>query len=79
MKIDLTQARATVRELAEALEALDGTDVIERPSREARRLNSHTSRTLLRLAHLGDRASVEIMDVYHDFKLRDDPQQGNDH
>ncbi|MFJ6901547.1 hypothetical protein [Streptomyces hokutonensis] len=79
MKIDLTQARATVRELAEALEALDGTDVIERPSREARRLNSQTSRTLLRLAHLGDRASVEIMDVYHDFKLRDDPQPGNDH
>ncbi|MGW3289002.1 hypothetical protein ACWDR3_30630 [Streptomyces sp. NPDC001002] len=79
MKIDLTQARGTVQALADELAALDGTDVIERPSREARRLNSHTSRTLLRLAHLGDRASVEIMDVYHDFKLRDDPGQGSGH
>lgn len=79
MKIDLTQARATVKRLAEELEALDGTEVLERPSREARRQNSHTSRTLLRLAHLGDRVSVEIMEVYHDFKLRDNPPQGSDH
>ncbi|MEV7395008.1 hypothetical protein [Streptomyces sp. NPDC091215] len=79
MKIDLTQARATVRELAAELEALDGTEVMERPSREARRQNSNTSRTLLRLAHLGDRVSVEIMDVYHDFKLRDHPPQDGDH
>ncbi|MEV1083436.1 hypothetical protein AB0I98_35330 [Streptomyces sp. NPDC050211] len=79
MKIDLAQARATVKELAEELEALDGTEVLERPSRVARRENSHTSRTLLRLAHLGDRVSVEIMGVYHDFKLRDNPPQGSDH
>jgi hypothetical protein len=55
VKIDLTQARATVKELTEELEALDGTDVLERPSRVSRRENSHTSRTPLRLAHLGDR------------------------
>ncbi|MEV4033732.1 hypothetical protein [Streptomyces umbrinus] len=79
MKIDLAQARATVKELAEELEALDGTEVIPRPSRAARRQNSHTSRTLLRLAHLGDRASVEVMGVYHDFKLRDSPPEGSDH
>jgi hypothetical protein len=79
VKIDLTQARATVKELAEELEALDGTEVLERPSRVSRRENSHTSRTLLRLAHLGDRVSVEIMGVYHDFKLRDSPPQGSDH
>lgn len=79
MNIDLTQARATVKELAEALEKLDGTEVIERPTREARRQNSHTTRTLLRLSHLGDRVSVEIMDVYHDFKERDDPPRGSDH
>ncbi|MEV0220688.1 hypothetical protein [Streptomyces sp. NPDC050704] len=79
MKIDLAQARATVNELAEELEALDGTEVIERLSRAARRQNSHTSCTLPRLAHLGDRISVEIMGVYHDFKLRDNPPQGSDH
>ncbi|WP_405537587.1 hypothetical protein OG787_32590 [Streptomyces sp. NBC_00075] len=78
MKIDLAQARATVKELAEELEALDGTEVIDRPSRAARLQNSHTSRTLLRLSHLGDRVSVEIMGVYHDFKLRDDPPQAGD-
>ncbi|MET7486615.1 hypothetical protein [Streptomyces sp. NPDC005538] len=79
MKIDLTQARATVQELAAALEALDGMDVLETPSRMSRRQNSHTSRSLLYMAHLGDRVSVEIMGVYHDFKLRDDPPQGSDH
>ncbi|MFG1667619.1 hypothetical protein [Streptomyces sp. Y7] len=79
MNIDLAKARATVQELAAALEELDGTEVIEKPTREARRQNSNTSRTLLRLSHLANRASVEIMDEYHDFKQRDDPPQGSDH
>ncbi|WP_328869612.1 hypothetical protein OHT76_05535 [Streptomyces sp. NBC_00287] len=79
MRIDLAQARATVQALAEALEALDGTEVIETPTREARRKNSDTSRTLLRLSHLGNRASVEIMDVYHAFKERDSAASGGEH
>ncbi|BCL28510.1 hypothetical protein ACFFS2_30770 [Streptomyces aurantiacus] len=79
MEIDLAQARAAVKELADEPEVLDGTEWLERPSRVARRLNSRTSRTLLCLPHLGDHVSVEIMGVCHDFKPGDNPPQGSDH
>ncbi|GAA3838476.1 hypothetical protein GCM10022403_083710 [Streptomyces coacervatus] len=73
MEIDLSKARATVRELSAALEALDGTAVDETPTRAGRAQRTEVSRTLQRLAHLGDRASVEIMDAYYVFKERDEP------
>jgi hypothetical protein len=73
VKIDLSAARETVKELAEEMAKLDGMLVDEAPTREARRQRTHVNRTLLRLSHLGDRASVEIMDAYYDFKSRDEP------
>ncbi|WP_405657739.1 hypothetical protein [Streptomyces sp. NBC_00079] len=76
VEIDLSRALATARELVEELEKLDGTEVDEAPTRAARRQHVHLTRTLLRLSHLGNRASVEIMDAYHDFKLRDEPPTG---
>ncbi|MFF4257927.1 hypothetical protein ACFY1L_42760 [Streptomyces sp. NPDC001663] len=75
MEIDLSKARATVRELSEALEALDGTVVDEAPTRAGRSQRTKVSRTLQRLAHLGDRASVEVMDAYYVFKDRDEPAE----
>ncbi|MDF2258357.1 hypothetical protein [Streptantibioticus ferralitis] len=71
MEIDLSQARQTVQQLLDALEELDGTEVDEAPTRAARRQQSQVTRTLLYLAHLGDRAKVEVMDAYHAFKMRD--------
>lgn len=75
MKIDLHDAVATVEELLAGLRELDGTETEEAPTRAARRQRTHISRTLQYLAHLGDRASVQLMDTYFDFKVRDDPPE----
>ena len=77
MRIDLSAARQTVAELAEELEKLDGREVDETPTRAGVRNRSELTRTLLRASHLGDRAAVQTMDVYHDFKMRDVEQDGD--
>jgi hypothetical protein len=71
--IDLSKAIETVEELRDALEELHDTEVDEAPTRAAHRQHVRLTRTLLYLAHLGDRANVEVMDVYHDFKRKDQP------
>ncbi|MDT0318540.1 MULTISPECIES: hypothetical protein [unclassified Streptomyces] len=71
MDIDLSKAIATVEELLTELKAVDGTAVDEAPTRAGQRQRTHLSRTLQELAHLGNRSSVEIMDVYYQFKRRD--------
>ncbi|SEB60044.1 hypothetical protein [Streptomyces melanosporofaciens] len=73
MEIDLSAARETVRQLAERLEALDGRTVDPAPTREGSRQRTEVSRTLQHLAHLGDKASVEIMEVFYDFRGWDRP------
>lgn len=73
MEIDLTKARTTVKELSEALAELDGTVVDEAPTRAGRGQRTDVSRTLQRLAHLGNRAAVEVMDAYYVFKDHDEP------
>ncbi|MEU6379257.1 hypothetical protein [Streptomyces sp. NPDC046909] len=71
MQIDLSAVRQTVRELAERLEELDGTVVDEAPTRTGSRQRTEVSRSLQYLAHLGDRSSVEVMDVFYAFRRWD--------
>ncbi|WP_275560568.1 hypothetical protein [Streptomyces sp. 5-6(2022)] len=78
MNIDLSKAIGTAEELLAELKKLDGTELDEAPTRAAKRQHTKLNRTLLRLSHLGNRASVEIMDTYHDFKRRDDPAEESD-
>ncbi|MEU5437163.1 hypothetical protein AB0G73_27815 [Streptomyces sp. NPDC020719] len=73
MSIDLRKAAETARELLEAIEELDGVEPDETPTRAGRRHRAEITRKLLYLSHLGDRASVEIMDAYYAFKEREDP------
>ncbi|MEV8022346.1 hypothetical protein AB0O76_39810 [Streptomyces sp. NPDC086554] len=72
MSIDLRKAAETARELLAALEELGGATPDETPTRAGRRERADVTRKLLYLSHLGNRASVEIMDTYHAFKLRED-------
>jgi hypothetical protein len=71
--IDLSAARATVRELAELLEELDGTTVDEAPTREGARQRTEASHLLQRCAHLGNRVSVEVVEVFQAFRGWDRP------
>jgi hypothetical protein len=71
VKIDLHDAIETVEELLAGLRDLDGTEADEAPTRAAHRQRTNITRTLLYLSHLGDRASVQVMDAYHAFKPRD--------
>ncbi|MDI5969868.1 hypothetical protein POF50_011060 [Streptomyces sp. SL13] len=71
MHIDLSAARQTVAELAEELAKLDGREVDESPTRAGNRDRTQLTRAMLRASHLANRASVQTMDVYHDFKVRD--------
>lgn len=71
MQIDLSTVRQTVQELAERLEELDGTVVDEAPTRAGSRQRTEVSRTLQYLAHLSDRSSVEVMDVFYAFRRWD--------
>ena len=71
MKIDLHHAIETVEELLAGLRELDGTEVDDASTRAAHRQRTNITRTLLYLSHLGDRASVQVMDAYHGFKPRD--------
>ena len=73
VKIDLSQARKTVKELLDALEELDGAEPDTAPTRAANRQRADITRRLLYLSHLGNRASVQIMDTYHDYKIHDAP------
>lgn len=75
MQIDLEDAIATVEELLDGLRQLDGTVADHAPTRAARRQKVEITRTLLYLSHLGNRASVEVMEAYHDFKRHDDPRE----
>ncbi|MEU5001516.1 hypothetical protein [Streptomyces sp. NPDC021622] len=73
MRIDLHDAVATTRELLAALEKLNEAEPDEAPTRAARRRRAEITRELLYLSHLANRASVEVMNAYHGYKLRDDP------
>ncbi|MFF9897751.1 hypothetical protein [Streptomyces longispororuber] len=73
MEIDLSKARETVRELAERLEALDGLEPDTAPTRAGQRERSEVSRSLQYMAHLGNRAAVEVMDVFCAYREWDQP------
>lgn len=78
MRIDLTEAIETTQELLDELRELHGTETDETPTRAGQRQRTQLTRRLLFLAHLGDRARVQVMDVYHGFKDRDN-LTGGDH
>ncbi|MEO3852576.1 hypothetical protein ABGB09_33995 [Streptomyces sp. B8F3] len=71
MKIDLDKVLETVDELRAELERLNDAEPDDGPARKARQQRAEVTRTLLYLAHLSDRARVEIMDVYHGYKKQD--------
>ncbi|WP_181786144.1 hypothetical protein [Streptomyces phytophilus] len=71
MKIDLDKVLETVSELRDGLEELNEAEPAEGPRRKAKQERAEITRTLLYLAHLGDRARVEIMDVYHGYRQQD--------
>ncbi|MDT0307229.1 hypothetical protein RM780_09665 [Streptomyces sp. DSM 44917] len=71
MRIDLDRAVQTAEELLAELRELNGAEPDDAPTRVARRQRGEITRQLLYLAHLGDRARVEIMDAYHDYKNQD--------
>lgn len=71
MRVDLHKAVETVQELLRELEDLDGAEPGEGPARKARQQRAEITRRLLYLAHLGDRARVEVMDAYHAYKQQD--------
>jgi hypothetical protein len=73
VEIDLSSARAVVRELTELLETLDCTTVDEAPTREGARQRTETSHVLQRCAHLGNRVSVEVTEVFQVFRGWDRP------
>ncbi|WP_030669870.1 hypothetical protein [Streptomyces sp. NRRL B-1347] len=75
MELDLSKARETVRELQERLEALDGAEPDAAPTRAGQRERSEVSRSLQYMAHLGNRAAVEIMDVFCTYREWDKPDQ----
>lgn len=68
MEIDLHAAIQTTEELLARLRELHGTQADDAPTRKSRRYRTEMTRTLLYLAHLGDRVSVEVMDTYFAFK-----------
>ncbi|MCI3928807.1 hypothetical protein [Streptomyces sp. AN091965] len=78
MDIDLSKARETVRELLERLEALDGAEPDAAPTRFGQRERSEMSRSLQYMAHLGNRAAVEIMDVFCAYREWDQPGRRDD-
>ena len=71
VRIDLDKAVDTVRELLDELEELNGTEPEEGPARKERQQRAEITRKALWLAHLSDRARVQIMDAYHDYKQQD--------
>lgn len=73
MRIDLRDAAKTAEELLAGLRSLDGLEPDEAPTRAARRQRVELTRRLLFLAHLGNRASVQVMEAYHAYKLHDEP------
>lgn len=73
MEIDLHSAIETTEELLARLRELHGVEADDAPTRAARRQRVELTRTMLYLAHLGDRARVEVMDTYFSFKQGADP------
>jgi len=73
MEIDLHAAIQTTEELLARLRELHGVQVDDAPTRAARRQRVELTRTLLYLAHLADRASVQVTDTYFSFKQGADP------
>jgi hypothetical protein len=68
MTIDLQAAIGTVEELLAGLRDLDGVEPDETPTRKGQRQRVEISRTLYYLAHLADRARVQVMDTYYEFR-----------
>ncbi|WP_208882215.1 hypothetical protein [Streptomyces armeniacus] len=77
MRIDLSNAIATVENLLDELREMHDTEVDEAPTRASRRHRVHTRSTLQYLSHLSQRASVEVMDTYYRFKREDDSSRGD--
>jgi hypothetical protein len=73
MTIDLQAAIETAEELLTELRRLDGAEADDAPTRKAQRERVETSRTLLYMAHLADRARVQVMDAYFAYKEQADP------
>ena len=73
MTIDLHATIETVEELLAELRRLDGTEPDDAPTRQAHRHRVEISRKLQYLAHLADRARVQVMDEYFAFKEVADP------
>ncbi|WP_059007855.1 hypothetical protein [Streptomyces specialis] len=78
MKIDLDQAVQTAEELLSALKELNGAEPDDARNWMARQQRAEITRQLLYLAHLGDRARVEIMDAYHGYKKDHSPGAGGE-
>ncbi|WP_075737675.1 hypothetical protein [Streptomyces acidiscabies] len=71
MQIDLSEVRETVRQLAERLEELDGTEADETLTRVGNRQRTEISRNLQYLAHLGDKTSVQVVGIFYAFRKWD--------
>jgi hypothetical protein len=71
VRIDLDTAIQTVEQLLADLRTLNGTEPDAAKSREGRRQRVHANRELMRLAHVADRARVQVLDAYYDFKDQD--------
>jgi len=73
MTIDLQAAIRTSEELLTELRRLDGVELVEAQGRAARHQRGQHTRKLLYLAHVCDRARVQVMDAYFAFKEADQP------
>jgi hypothetical protein len=73
MGIDVQGAIETAEELLAGLRELDGTEPDDAPTRAARRQRVELNRAFLYLAHLGERARVQVMDAYYVYKAHHDP------
>jgi hypothetical protein len=68
MRIELDQAIETVEELLASLRELNGQEPDQTKSREGRRQRVEVNRALMRMAHLADRARVQVLDSYYVYK-----------
>jgi hypothetical protein len=73
MRIDLQAAIRTSEELLTELRQLDGAELEDTPGRAARHRRGQHTRKLLYLAHVCDRARLQVMDSYFAFKDADQP------
>jgi hypothetical protein len=73
VKIDLSAAIATAEKLLTMLRDLDGVEPDETPTRKGQRQRVEINRTLIHLAHLGDKVRVQVMDEYLAVRDHADP------